>query len=66
MTNALEQRPTSLLASSVYEQLPLFRLPREPTWFEPSEPPRIVDLLLALILIVLPWSLIGWMIYTLV
>lgn len=66
MTSALDTIPTPLSAPGVNEQLSLFGPNSRASWFEPPEPPHVLALVLALALIVVPWSLIGWMISMLV
>ena len=48
------------------EQLSLFALAYNVPHLELSEPPEVSVVLLALGLVLIPWSLIGWLIATLV
>jgi hypothetical protein len=48
------------------EQLSMFTLTYNVPHFEWSEPPNVSAVLLALAVILLPWSLIGWLIATIV
>jgi hypothetical protein len=66
MPSALRSAPTPSSTVRMNEQLTLFSPTNKDAWFERSEPPRVFEFLLALSLIVLPWALIGWMIWTLV
>jgi hypothetical protein len=55
-----------LVSTPGYEQLSLFTLTHNVPRLEWSEPPDVSSVLLALALILVPWSLIGWLIATFV
>ncbi len=64
--NVMSSLGPRLSSTREYEQLSLFTLAYNVPYFEWSEPPHVSAVLLALALILIPWSLVGWLIATLV
>jgi hypothetical protein len=64
--NVMSPLDSRLASTRGYEQLSLFTLAYNVPRLEWSEPPDLSSVLLALALILIPWSLIGWLIATLV